>query len=45
MSSDKRHECYAVQVGRNHYRCRACPFDGTLEEAVAHCVQNQWTQY
>ena len=45
MASDKRHECYAVQTGHDHFRCRACAFDGDLAEAIRHCVENQWTAY
>jgi hypothetical protein len=40
-----RHGCYAVQAGHDHFRCRACPFDGTLAQAVRHAVENQWTVY
>lgn len=45
MAHEKRHSCYAVQVGHDHFRCAACHFDGTLREAIAHAVQNQWTVY
>lgn len=45
--SDAKHACYAVQIGRNHFRCvvNGCGFDGNLRDAIAHCIRHQWTAY
>jgi FAD/FMN-containing dehydrogenase len=45
VAKDVTHGCYAVQSGHNHFRCRACSFEGDLAEAIRHCVENQWTVY
>ena len=45
VPKDEKHGCYAVQIGHDHFRCRACKFEGSLREAIAHAVQNQWTVY
>lgn len=42
MSDNPRHACYAVQRGHDHFRCRACAFEGTLFEALGHVVAHQW---
>lgn len=45
MPNDAKHTCYAVQKGRDHYRCSAngCNFDGNLRDAIEHAVKHQWT--
>ncbi len=42
MSNDGKHACYAVQLGRDRFRCRACKFEGSLSLAIWHCIENQW---
>lgn len=36
---DKVHACYSKGHG---WRCEACDFSGTLKDAVAHAVKNQF---
>ena len=33
---------HEVRLSGTEYRCRACDFRGTLEQAVEHAVKNQF---